>query len=722
MKKILLTACVAIFVHATCFAQVPSQADMDKLLKEAKDQLKSMGGDSLASSKLKELEKNEKQFKSIVTNSKTNVDANQKPGAFPVRQVKLLALVSRKRLSRQEAAAFITQLNKTLKGKLATQYVQSAERIIAKLNDPFLIMEAAVLAAHSNAGEEAILLATYAASVKPEPNLVNNCAAILTMGGLEPASITLLKTLLPAYSNNTTVLNNMGQAYAALGEKDSAMLFLGRCIKLNPNHAQARHCAGVIENSKGNKKAATDHLQKSLENAYDPDASRLVKFIDPSSKLSRFAKPHIKIPEYFNIHKYLPFPEPAVSVDDLPRAEGERKEYVAMLQREIDKLSKMMTEAASGSNTILSSVSNNFTTGFAVPKESMMRTAFYQFCSEMVNDLAIELKDNHQTFSDQKKNIQIELKTLEQLYYEDKKKIDKQYQMVHYASCRGEDGCKCPRPDEDEHCRKVNDLTNLHLKRSALHIKDMQLKLLHPYQNFNEIAYWDYLKYAPLHPKPSGILTFRNIFYSHAISYLRALQIHTWVVSAQPCKLQPPAAASRKEGGSIEEPECPFEISKEYGIFKFEMDCDKSTLTLSATDEINFIYSKDNFSKASSIEIEMGIEHKDKWEIIPGYTSSLGGGINESLVIEFDKEGKFSDFQIKGGVKVSASATIDPKNEAVKKVVNTTAWKGSEKFNYTFSMKNGFSYEDGLLRPVAESILGIKPEVQINKNVQPFKN
>jgi len=54
-------------------AQQPGKPEWDKMMKEAKNMLKQYGGDLLADKKWAELEKNEKQFKNIV--SKTNLQS-----------------------------------------------------------------------------------------------------------------------------------------------------------------------------------------------------------------------------------------------------------------------------------------------------------------------------------------------------------------------------------------------------------------------------------------------------------------------------------------------------------------------------------------------------------------------------------------------------------------------------------------------------------------------
>ncbi len=89
-------------------AKQPGKAEMDKMMKEAKDMLKQYGGDSLADKKLAELEKNEKQFKNIVSNSQVAIKNTDVTSAkFPAKQIKLLYAVSKKNNDR----AFVPEKN-----------------------------------------------------------------------------------------------------------------------------------------------------------------------------------------------------------------------------------------------------------------------------------------------------------------------------------------------------------------------------------------------------------------------------------------------------------------------------------------------------------------------------------------------------------------------------------------------------------------------------------
>ena len=70
---------------------------------------------------------------------------------------------------------------------------------------------------YKSAPAEAALLLTYAAAESPDDNILNNCGAVLNLCGLEDKAIPVLKYALAHQPTNSTLLNNIGQAYAGLG-------------------------------------------------------------------------------------------------------------------------------------------------------------------------------------------------------------------------------------------------------------------------------------------------------------------------------------------------------------------------------------------------------------------------------------------------------------------------------------------------------------------------
>lgn len=94
---------------------------------------------------------------------------------------------------------------------------------------------------------------------------LNNYASMLTMMELPEMAIPILNNLNSRFKKNTTLLNNLGQAWFALGDMDKANKYLDSTLLLNAGHAQANETKSLIAESKGNKTAALAHAKAAFK-------------------------------------------------------------------------------------------------------------------------------------------------------------------------------------------------------------------------------------------------------------------------------------------------------------------------------------------------------------------------------------------------------------------------------------------------------------------------
>lgn len=97
---------------------------------------------------------------------------------------------------------------------------------------------------------------------------LSNYAAMLSMLGAPEAAIPLLNNLHTQYPGNSTILNNLGQAWFGLGDIPKAAAYLDSAIIRFPYHAQANMTKAKIEKSKGNTKKAEEHIKKAIKESY----------------------------------------------------------------------------------------------------------------------------------------------------------------------------------------------------------------------------------------------------------------------------------------------------------------------------------------------------------------------------------------------------------------------------------------------------------------------
>jgi Tfp pilus assembly protein PilF len=106
---------------------------------------------------------------------------------------------------------------------------------------------------------------------------LNNYASFLTMNGGEHLALPILQKLNQQYPGNSTILNNIGQAWFGLGDLVRSEKYLDSAIHLFAGHSQANYTKCIIEESKGNKTAAIDCIKKSIKTAYSEEKINKLK-------------------------------------------------------------------------------------------------------------------------------------------------------------------------------------------------------------------------------------------------------------------------------------------------------------------------------------------------------------------------------------------------------------------------------------------------------------
>lgn len=229
---------------------------------------------------------------------------------FPVRNTAVINALPRQTLSKPQLITLLTTLNTDLKKKFPAERVKNAQDIITQLeNDYTKIARAGVAAWYNNAPVESILLLTYAMSKSPEDIMLNNCGAVLNLLCMQDKALPVLKYVLPRHRKNCTLLNNIGQAFAGLGEKDSAMFYFNQVLEVCPTHPDANATAAYIAYARGNQQLAADYMEKSLTGAYSEDRMAFYKAIRPNARpLVEPGQINPQNIEYFKANGFAPAP------------------------------------------------------------------------------------------------------------------------------------------------------------------------------------------------------------------------------------------------------------------------------------------------------------------------------------------------------------------------------------------------------------------------------
>ena len=193
----------------------------------------------------------------------------------------VIASIPRKIFSDDELRKYLQQVSLKVEEALSPQSQEDSGLIIegVRRSYPTAAAQAAVANGCVVAGhlEEALLIMGRICreDISNTDNL-NNYAAFLTMAGGGNAAVPILAKLSQQFPNNSTVLNNLGQAWFDLGDLEEANKHLDAAIRIFPRHPQANYTKSIIEGSKGNKSAAIDALKRSLQSTFSEDrANRL---------------------------------------------------------------------------------------------------------------------------------------------------------------------------------------------------------------------------------------------------------------------------------------------------------------------------------------------------------------------------------------------------------------------------------------------------------------
>jgi len=100
---------------------------------------------------------------------------------------------------------------------------------------------------------------------------LSNYAAMLSMMGGEHLAIPLLNNLNAKFPKNSTLLNNLGQAWFGLGEINKAEKYLDSAIRFFGYHSQANFTKSLIQESKNHTADAIRSVRNSIHNNYSQE-------------------------------------------------------------------------------------------------------------------------------------------------------------------------------------------------------------------------------------------------------------------------------------------------------------------------------------------------------------------------------------------------------------------------------------------------------------------
>ncbi len=189
VNKIVI-AILFVLLFYNSFAQPPTKAESDKIMKEAQERIKKYGNDSARVKALQHLLDQQKKITDAMknqpqnNNGSANKSSNADPGEysnvdnwkFPAKNIAMLSSLPKKLLTRIELVNFLNEVYNGLAKKLSPGISSSVQSITAKCNnDGNRMGDVAVAGWYTNYREESLLLIIKAAATNPVSIIITFC-------------------------------------------------------------------------------------------------------------------------------------------------------------------------------------------------------------------------------------------------------------------------------------------------------------------------------------------------------------------------------------------------------------------------------------------------------------------------------------------------------------------------------------------------------------------
>ena len=196
--------------------------------------------------------------------------------ALPVKNPKVLASIPKTTLNQTQLQTYIQKTVAGVTKKVSAKALKDAETLAEDLKKKCpasnYLSDAAKMLLVIGSNESALVLLGKAVLQDPTnaDNLNNYSAALIQHGGGHLA-LPILQALNARFPGNSTILNNIGQAWFSLGDFFQASQFLDNSLKIFPLQSMTNFTKAIIEESNGNKPGAIKNMMTSIKAAYSDD-------------------------------------------------------------------------------------------------------------------------------------------------------------------------------------------------------------------------------------------------------------------------------------------------------------------------------------------------------------------------------------------------------------------------------------------------------------------
>jgi tetratricopeptide (TPR) repeat protein len=362
LKNILLLTGIFLLstsVYAQQGNKPPTQADMNKMMEEAtknmtpeqKEQMKKMMGGAMPAFD----EKNKPAFYPEFTDNRQ---------LMPKKDVARINAIPKKKLTQADIGAYAANLYNKIMTKGNAEEIALVKKLLTNCTSANDFGNAAIICMMQGHAQAAMAMSMKAVQAAPtNANWQNNMASLLTQYGYAEQAIPVLQKLNTEFIDNSTVLNNLAQAWLDLGVTDSAKVYSLAAIKSNPLNSDAQLCGGVLDEAEGNTTEAIEKYTQAMEQSPDPFTETLLKNSTGKSNLDKLdwgkIKNNITIYAYFP-KDWIKVPELSDNVSGFETDAATQNGYATMFRLLEKEIQKILNIAQLQTNTSLKKSKEEF--------------------------------------------------------------------------------------------------------------------------------------------------------------------------------------------------------------------------------------------------------------------------------------------------------------------------------------------------------------------------
>lgn len=566
--------------------------------------------------------------------------------------------------------SFVTGMMKKMEPKLSTAQRKVSDEVLAKAKtNASHISQYAIFFYQQGDQVLAAWLCGNAVMLDPDNDLnTNNFATILIESGAQAHAVPIMRGLVQRFPKTSLFLNNMGQAFAGVGMKDSAMVYFVKCLSSEPKFPAANKTAAKISKSNGKKQDAVKYAKQAVESSLDEEMMDMLDELDPNGDhYSGFVKKK-DLPDYFNLYKLKKPPHQRLP-EDYERVMAERAAFRAELDRYKMEISAMQNAEARLGNEQLSKDAKKFQDYVfangklpaATPVSGLVKRAIKVYPAKYIHqELPAKMRALSQSFdatiAKENRSYDLDVENIKRVYAEKKKPYD----------C-GEgkaEACRILEQLTKQECAELNKRLKVLLEACA-NAGDEFDKNQRQYaaEIFHHKSRWGYMVGVNEHLAKAN-------YYAAAVEYLTNIEKMVGFAPFSPHCMQLERQLKKYTFSEIMRPVCPFNVNFDFGVVQATMNCKEGSITIDpgkaieAMDSWKLQFTQDFVNKSTTyavIKVLLSKEISGPSGIGNLIRLNAGASVEITATAFVTVDGKGGDYGIKGAVTASAWVE-DPAN------------------------------------------------------------